>query len=190
MAGRAATLIVIGFCTIFVLAASAKQTSEVSADPRLKSAYRFERAGWVYTHLEGSPSEIGFQHGYLLAPEIAEGFKAVQVTQTHNTKRDWNFFRETAQNILWPHIEPEYRAELQGIADGLKARGGTLDLWDVVALNAMEEIADYYVPTLDKQEQRTANPNLKAPGNCSAFIATGTYTKDGRIVMGHNAWTD
>ena len=30
----------------------------------------------------------------------------------------------------------------------------------------------------------------KAPGNCSAFIATGSYTKDGKIVIGHNNWTE
>jgi len=29
-----------------------------------------------------------------------------------------------------------------------------------------------------------------APEHCSAFVATGKYTKDGRIVIGHNNWTD
>ncbi len=131
-------------------------------DPRLKNAYRFERAGWVYVHLEGSPTEIGFQHGYLLAPEIADGFKAVQFLETHDTQRDWSFFRETAQNVLWPHIEAEYRQELQGIADGLKARGSSLDLWDVVALNAKEEISDYYVPTLERQQKASAGVSPEA----------------------------
>ena len=46
------------------------------ADPRLKPAYRFEKGGWVYVHLEGTPGQIGFQHGYLLAPEIADAFAA------------------------------------------------------------------------------------------------------------------
>jgi hypothetical protein len=44
------------------------------------------------------------------------------------------------------------------------------------------------VPWLDKQQGHAAS--AQAPGNCSAFIATGSYTKDHRIVMGHNAWTD
>ena len=35
---------------------------------RLGHAYRFDRGGWVYVHLEGKPEDIGFQHGYLLAP--------------------------------------------------------------------------------------------------------------------------
>jgi len=29
-----------------------------------------------------------------------------------------------------------------------------------------------------------------APGNCSAFVATGDYTKHRGIVMGHNNWTN
>ena len=36
-------------------------------DPRLKKAARSaERNGWIQVHLEGSSSEIGYQHGYLL----------------------------------------------------------------------------------------------------------------------------
>ena len=30
---------------------------------------------------------------------------------------------------------------------------------------------------------------LTAPEHCSAFVATGSYTKDGKVVIGHNAWT-
>ena len=56
-------------------------------------------------------------------------------------------------------------------------------------MNANQELPYYYVPWLDKKEGKNARrPTL--PGNCSAFIATGSHTKDGRIVMGHNAWTN
>jgi len=160
-----------------------------SNDPRLAKAYRFERGGWVYVHLEGSPADVGYQHGYLLAPEIEDALKAVQLTDTHDTKRDWNFFRKTARDVLWPHVDDEYRQELQGIADGLKAHGSQLDLYDVVALNAFEEVPDYYVPWLNKKEAVVNAPKLVAPGNCSAFVATGSYTKDGKIVIAHNNWT-
>ncbi len=169
--------------------AGVKQDASKLGDARLKPAYRFERGGWVYVHLEGPPADIGFQHGYLLAPEIEAGFKAVQLNDVHRTKRDWSFYRATAQNILWPHIEAEYRQELQGIADGLKARGSSLDVWDVVALNAMEEVPDYYVPTLNREEKQANTPDLKAPGNCSAFVATGSWTKDHKPVIAHSNWT-
>jgi len=45
------------------------------------------------------------------------------------------------------------------------------------------------VPWLNKREKQARAPRLKAPGNCSAFIATGAYTKDHQIVIAHNNWT-
>jgi hypothetical protein len=159
-------------------------------DPRLKGSYRIERGGWVYVHLEGDPAEIGFQHGYLLAPEIEDAFPAVTNGMIHSTKRDWPFFREAARTMLWPKIDPEYQQELQGIAAGLNMRtGSNLDVYDIVAFNAFEELPDYYVPWLNKHEKASNAPNLKSPGNCSAFVATGSWTKDGQIVIAHNNWT-
>jgi hypothetical protein len=160
-----------------------------SQDPRFQKSYRFQQGGWTYVHLEGSPSEIGFQHGYLLASEIADALDAIKLFDTHQTQRDWEFFRKTAREMLWPHIDAEYQQELQGIADGVKAHGVDLDVYDIVALNAFEEVPDYYVPWLNKREKQAKAPKLAAPGNCSAFIATGTYTKDHQIVIAHNNWT-
>jgi len=158
-------------------------------EPRLKGAYRFDQARWVYVHLEGTPSQIGYQHGYLLAPEIAAAFRAVKLSGTHHTKRDWEFFRKASREMLWPKIDREYQEELQGIADGLKARGVPVDVYDVVALNAFCELPEYYVPWLNAREKVANAPRLAAPGNCSAFVATGSYTKGGQIVMAHNSWT-
>jgi hypothetical protein len=63
-----------------------------------------------------------------------------------------------------------------------------LDRWDILALNALEELPYYYLPWLEKQQGRI--PTTHAPGNCSAIVATGSYTRDRRIVMGHNTWTN
>src|SRR5215468_9981003 len=121
-----------------------------SNDPRLKGAYRYDRGGWVYVHLEGDPASVGFQHGYLLAPEIEDAFPAVSMGMMHSTRREWAFFRHAAQDMLWPRIDEEYKQELQGITDGLNARNGShLDVYDIVAFNAFEELPDYYVPWLD-----------------------------------------
>jgi Phospholipase B len=170
-------------------ASSAKTPAAAPPDARLGKSYRFQKGGWTYVHLEGSPSEVGFQHGYLLAPEIADALEAIKLFDTHETRRDWEFFRQTAREMLWPHIDTEYQQELQGIADGVKAHGVDLDVYDIVALNAFEEVPDYYVPWLNKREKAAREPKLAAPGNCSAFIATGAYTKDHQIVIAHNNWT-
>jgi hypothetical protein len=159
------------------------------SDARLQKAYRFQQGGWTYVHLEGAPSDMGFQHGYLLAPEIADALEAIKLFDTHQTQKDWEFFRTTARQQLWPHIDAEYQQELQGIADGVQAHGVDLDVYDIVALNAFEEVPDYYVPWLNKQQKSAKAPKLVAPGNCSAFIATGSMTKDHKIVIAHNNWT-
>jgi hypothetical protein len=184
MAVVAGVLLIASMCV-----AQPQNASFAASDPRLQKAYRFQQGGWTYVHLEGSPSDIGFQHGYLLAPEIADALEAIKLFDTHETQRSWEFFRKTAREMLWPHIDAEYQQELQGIADGVKARGVDLDVYDIVALNAFEEVPDYYVPWLNKRENQARSPKLVAPGNCSAFIATGAYTKDHQIVIAHNNWT-
>ena len=168
----------------------ATQMKPAAADSaRLAGAYRFQRGGWTYVHLQGSPDQIGYQHGYLLAPEIKDAFAAVKLEDTHKTKHNWDFFRDAAQNMLWPHIDAEYQAELKGIIAGLNARGVKMDLDDVVALNAFMELPDYYAPWYDEQHKVTGAPVRKVVGHCSAFVATGSWTKDGGIVIAHNNWT-
>jgi len=185
------------FAASSVFATAAQRGSD---NPVLAKAYRFERGGWIYVHLEGAPHDMGFQHGFLLATEISDGFAAASLEMTHNSNRDWDFFRRAAREMLWPKIDPEYQAELQGIVEGLRARQVKLDLYDIVALNAFMELGDYYVPWLDKQTSgQTNEPSghhgdaavLPATheGHCSAFVATGSYTKDHQIVMAHNNWT-
>ena len=176
----------------FIAFAPARGNASAAAaqsDARLAKSLRFERGGWIYVHLEGSPAQVGFQHGYLLAPEIADALAAYKLDVTHRTQRDWNFYRETSRKIMWPHIEAEYREELQGITDGVRAHGVQADLDDIVALNGALEIPDYYVPWLNKQQHAQNAPHLTSPGNCSAFVATGSYTKDHGIVIAHNNWT-
>lgn len=170
-------------------AASTSPTAQVIDDARLAKSYRFERGGWIYVHLEGTPFNIGYQHGYLLAPEIADAFAAVSLEMTHETGRNWDFFRRTAHDSLWHGIDPEYQQELRGIVAGLRAKRVKLDLNDVVAMNAFMELPDYYVPWLNSITHAQNAPKLKAPESCSAFVATGSWTKDGQIVMAHNNWT-
>jgi hypothetical protein len=158
-------------------------------DVTLGRGYRFDRGGWTYVHLEGAPHDIGLQHGYLMAPEIADFYGVVRLEMTHNTSRSWDFFRRAGREMLWPKIDAEYQQELQGITDGLNQHGLKLDLWDVVAMNGFAELPDYYVPWLNEQTKAAHADVRPVYGHCSAFVATGSWTKDHRIVMAHNNWT-
>jgi hypothetical protein len=160
------------------------------SDARLTKAFRRpDLNGWIFVHLEGTPSEIGFQHGYLLAPEIEDAQKVIALGLTHDSHKPYGFFRTAAEKVLWPRVETQYREELKGIAEGLKARGVALDVWDVVALNAWLELSPYYTGWYNKQHQPSAAA-LPTPEHCSAFVAIGSYTRDGKAVIAHNNWTE
>src|SRR5579863_6309334 len=147
------------------------------------AGYRFVKGGWIYVHLEGTPEQVGFQHGALLSSEIADMVSVIKLESAHATKRDWRFYRETARTMLWPHIDAEYQQELTGIAKGVQSKGIKLDVWDIVALNAGIELPQYYVPWLNKREKALNAPHILPEGRCSAFIATGSYTKGGKVVI-------
>jgi len=184
------TIARIGVVIALTAALAAPAPAKDSADPRLKGAFRAPaRNGWTYVHLEGSPAEIGFQNGYLLSAELEDTLKVFLFEDTHDNKKDWQFFREAARTMMWPHIEPEYREEMQGIVDGANAKGVKLDIWDVVALNASLEW-EYYVKEYNKLHGLQNAASLVAPEHCSAFVATGSYTKGGQVVIAHNNWTN
>jgi hypothetical protein len=166
-----------------------RSNTSSSTNNRLGNATRVDSNGWIYIHLSGSPSDIGYQHGYLVAKEIDTLIKVFQFYLPHTTGKDWAFFKAAAGRFIWKKIDKEYQDEIKGIAEGLQAKGMKYDSLDIATLNANIELTSYYWPSVKNAMQPHSADN-KAPGNCSAFIATGSYTKDGRIVIGHNNWTD
>ena len=182
---RLASLCLLAMSLPIALHAAGRAAQESAVSP----GYRFQRGGWTYVHLEGSPSQMGFQHGRLLSAEILDMVGVIKLEKEHETRRNWEFYREAARKQLWPHIELEYRQELEGIARGVQAAGVKLDVWDIVALNGAIELPEYYVPWLNKKERSANAPQILPKGRCSAFIAAGSYTKDGKIVITHNNWS-
>ena len=177
------------FCLMLCAVTVSLLSQGRQADPRMENASRSpERNGWTLVHLQGTPAQIGYQHGSLLAAEILEMKGVAELELNHDSKKDWTFFRSAARDMMWPRMEQEYRDELQGIADGVNARGVKLDVWDIVALNGLLEWP-YYTTVYDKQHKTTAQSSLVPGDHCSAFVATGSYTKDGKVVIAHNNWT-
>jgi hypothetical protein len=179
-----------GLLLLLAMGLSAAPAREPQSDSRLRKSFRRpDQNGWIFVHVEGTPFEIGFQHGYLLSAEIEDTHRVVTLGLTHDSKKDYAFFRNAAEKVLWPHIEAQYRDELKGIVEGLKARNVKLDLWDVVVLNAWLELSPYYTNWYDKQN-KIVSAKRPVPEHCSAFVATGSYTKDGKVVIAHNNWTE
>jgi hypothetical protein len=172
--------------------------------------------GWTVARLQGTPYEIGFQNGYLLA-QGSDYYMETYVFGLNNGPGSVTRLKdeEIAAEHIWPVIPSEYQQELQGIADGMAAAGYPQDnLWDVVAANAWSELSIYgrlpvtapvppipaspshlrkFLPAIPEAVQTqvdAADVAEPSKGGCSAFIATGAdWTTDGLPVMGHDTWS-
>ena len=157
---------------------------------RLRGAFREEQDGWTFVHIHGGPGERGFQYGYLMAPEIDGFIQFMKVYLQKGTGKDWSFFRDQARLLLQSKLEPEYRHEIDGIAKGLQKRGMSEDALDVLTVNAFFELLGALEESDRRQGIAPSSFSRLRHMRCSAFVATGEWTKDGRIVMAHNSWDD
>src|SRR3954464_9095937 len=139
---------------------AAAPTPDFQPDPasvqRHGPAYRYPQAGWIVLHIEGEPYERGYQHGRLMAPEIATFLRCAAAVQSPKAPSEgWKNVRSLANALFVRRTEKEYLEEMRGIADGATAAGGRfdnrpIDLVDIVALNAWAE-----VDTLDSALEAT-----------------------------------
>ncbi len=186
----------IGLLAASVASAGPAATTNSQAGPSpiqqqwLAKTSRHEKAGWIYLHVEGGPRQRGFQHGYLLAKEIVEALRVRRAVWLHNTSMEWaDLLKETAR-FMTPFIDAENREELAGIVDGLQASGVATTLDDLVAYNAAIELEWYWWPEVKKKSDGGSNVVTPPRQSCSSFIATGSMTRSGGVVLGHNTMTD
>lgn len=167
--------------------------------------WRFPQDGWNVVHIEGSPYDRGYQHGFLLAREIVDYCQTIAKVRSHQAPdKAWKDLRLFVNALFLRHFDNEYLKEMQGIADGAAAAGAKLDgrpidLVDVVVINA-----DIEVGYLESSLEATAtgidrirfhgrhgpSPRSTHRDRCSAFIANGLATADGKIVAGHITMSD
>lgn len=172
--------------------------------------YRKDLNGWTFVHVEGIPIVRGFNYGQLMADEIISAVNDAKSLIEVQTGVPWDFFANDDSSILpkWiKHlITPPYKEfyeELTGIVSGViyKHPDCGISFNDLVLWNGYEELTDYWFPTVASEiYQKMSGENMcggrtfnhfnkGASDRCSAFIATGSYTEDGKIVMAHNSFT-
>jgi hypothetical protein len=167
---------------------------------RYGPAYRYPQSGWTVLHIEGEPYDRGYQHGRLMASEVADYLKALASSRSPSSPAEgWRGVRTLVDALFLRRYDKEYLEEMKGIADGASAAGATfegraLDLLDVVAINS-----DIEVGMLDGALEASAHglegkvfrepasgiPKVPQVEHCSAFAAVGPATRDGQIVIGH-----
>jgi hypothetical protein len=154
----------------------------------LSKSHRFARHGWIYLHVEGEPRPRGFQHGYLLAPEIMQGLRATRLSWEHLSAMPWNWLVERTAVMFIPKTDEENLAELAGVAEGLEAAGHHVTREELMAYNGYIELSGYWWPKELAKLKEEAKPAVRE--SCSSFIATGSMTADGNVVLGHNTMMD
>lgn len=144
----------------------------------LAKGYRYDKNGWVCLHIEGGAFERGFQRGFLTADEIDEFLKTMAHVQWFKTGKRIDYFVNAAARLFEGKVSKEYVEEMRGIVAGMRKAGKEVTYEEILFANGFIDICWYWWPS----EKKAIGPG------CSAFIATGSATADGRIVMAHNSW--
>jgi hypothetical protein len=170
---------------------------------RYGDGYRYPQAGWVVLHVEGEPYTRGYQQGRLLSKEIAAYMRMLSTERSVKAPADgWKSARQLANALFLRKIDREFLEEMKGIAEGATDAGASyeerdIDLVDILTINVWMEIESLdsaleATPTglEGKTYPRAGAPKAPAPkpvkkDHCSAFIANGPATADGKIVFGH-----
>jgi hypothetical protein len=166
-------------------------------------AYRYPVGGWIYLHIEGKPYERGYQHGRLMAKEIPQYMQRCAAELDPKGKnKSWDLARTTANALFLRGFDEEILQEMKGIADGASDAGARwegrpIDLTDIVVVNTTVELGELKdampVTPTGLEGLHLAAPDYgtrkrQALDHCSSFAATGSATRDGRMVIGHTTW--
>ena len=141
-----------------------------------KTTRKHRHQGWKILTLKGNHYEIGYQHGRALRKDIerVQPVMAFLVKKYYKTPLD-EYVARCRQIVDKYSDQEEWKTifdELRGISEG---SGQHLDL--LIAWNMFLSMNEIYESTTDGQR-------------CSAFIATGSKTHDGQIIMAHNTHCD
>ena len=133
--------------------------------------------GWRKIRVYGDPYERGYAHGYLLARELKPAKQTLTFIVREFLKMDVSDYMKRCKNEIGPIVKnkyPEFFKELLGISAGAREAGVSVSVALLIAWNSVLSLY----------------PRNVAPNRCSAFIATGSATESGEIVMAHNTHTD
>ncbi|MDR1176699.1 MAG: hypothetical protein LBK83_14645 [Treponema sp.] len=168
---------------------------ERSARARNGGAVNF-KDGWYVLNLRGTSEQIGDDHGRMLAEEIKAYIEETKQYVWVCMGIDYDYARKDVERLSRQTLSEEIRVEMTAIADGVNAVLGTCyDVWDITVLNWMEGWSGYAFDggTAYKAHAKPAHDTISMPvrerrDHCSAFVATGRYTADGKPVMFHNSF--
>lgn len=164
----------------------------------IKNGFSYNLNGWRYISIKGSPKERGYAYGFL----CADLFKEIQIMLAFQTMdiygKTWEYMVEHINKAIKEKTKKDFKEwyeEMEGIAEGFTAGGAKTTIDEVIAWNFYNSMPYWYCTDKDtsllylhKTYQHKEGGGAK--DKCSAFIACGDYTEDGKIVVAHNTFED
>jgi len=164
----------------------------------VKNGIRYEMNGWTYISIEGEPKERGLAYGKLMEKDMKEVRRILDYVIYSDYGVKWEIFINAAKKYFTPKIKdgfPEFYEEMVGFAEGANM---TID--EVVAWNNYFTLTEGWWSNMSEEDAISikGSSNSKAGSSkeggandrCSAFIAVGDWTKDGKIVCAHNNFSN
>ena len=158
-------------------------------EQKIKNGLSYEKNGWKYISIKGKPKERGYAYGYLCANEFKEIQKILVFLIMESYGQTWDFFIEKVSDGFKKMTQddfPEFYEEMEGIADGCNANGCKTSIDEIITWNFYLSIPYWHSIISDNRTGKEGGANDK----CSAFMAVGDWTEDGKIVCAHNAFAD
>jgi hypothetical protein len=156
---------------------------------KVKNGLMYEKDGWKYISVKGEPKERGYAYGYLCAHDFKEIQKMLDFFVYESYGKKWEYFIKEINNDFKDMTKtefPEFYEEMEGIAEGCTAGGTKTTIDEIIAWNFYMSISYWYST---KSENRVGKEG-GSRDRCSAFIAVGDWTADGKIVCAHNSFTE
>lgn len=155
----------------------------------VKNGISYEKNGWKYVSIRGNPKERGYAYGYLCANEFKEIQKTLHFLMFEAYGLDWEYFIEKVNEDFKELTKQEFKEfyeEMEGITEGCNAGGCKTTLNEIIAWNFYCSIPYWYSLRSESHAAKEGGAN----DHCSAFIAVGDWTEDGKIVVAHNSFAD
>jgi len=157
---------------------------------KIKNGFSYEKNGWKYISIKGKPKERGRAYGFLCATEFKDIQKMLEFFMFESYGKPWEYFIKEVNDDFKSMTQkdfPEFYEEMEGIALGCNEGGCKTNVEEILAWNFYMSIPYWYST---KSGERTGKEGGGSQDRCSAFIAVGDYTKDGKIVVAHNSFTE
>jgi hypothetical protein len=156
---------------------------------KIKNGLSYEKNGWKYISIKGKPKERGYAYGYLCAKDFKKIQTMLSFLMMESYGQTWDFFIEKVSKDFKKMTEtdfPELYEEMEGIVDGCNANGCKTNIDEIITWNFYCSIPYWYSSVSDNRVGKEGGARDK----CSAFMAVGDWTEDGKIVCAHNSFTD